>query len=310
MMGCVSALEMACWDIVGKEAGKPIYKLLGGQVHEKLRTYTYLYPRHGRRARATRSTTTRTSSAECAAEYVEQGFTAVKLDPAGALHRLRSAPAAPDRHRPGRRLLKPIREAVGTQGRHPVRHARPVHRVGRAAHGARPRALRSAVVRGAGAAGHARSDGRGGARHLDPDRHRRAADHQVRIRRASSRPAPPPSCSPTSAASAASWKPRRSPRWPRPTTSRSRRTATADRSSAPPTSRSAACCPNFLILESIKHWDGFHAELLKKKIEWQDGYVIPSNEPGLGVELNEDVAVAHPYSGKQLHLEMTNRPVG
>ena len=44
MMGCVSALEMACWDIIGKEAGKPVYELLGGQVHEGLRSYTYLYP--------------------------------------------------------------------------------------------------------------------------------------------------------------------------------------------------------------------------------------------------------------------------
>ncbi len=49
MMGCVSALEMACWDIVGKEAGQPVYKLLGGQVNEKLRTYTYLYPTRGKR---------------------------------------------------------------------------------------------------------------------------------------------------------------------------------------------------------------------------------------------------------------------
>ena len=46
-MGCFSALEMACWDIIGKEANKPVYKLLGGQVHETLRTYTYLYPHEG-----------------------------------------------------------------------------------------------------------------------------------------------------------------------------------------------------------------------------------------------------------------------
>ena len=45
--------------------------------------------------------------------------------------------------------------------------------------------------------------------------------------------------------------------------------------------------PNFLILEAIKTFDGTHASLLKKKIEWQDGHVIPSKEPGLGVELNE-----------------------
>ena len=63
-------------------------------------------------------------------------------------------------------------------------------------------------------------------------------------------------------------------------------------------------------LAALGTWGGFHAELLKKPIQWQDGYVIPPNEPGLGVELNEEVALAHPYSGKQLHLEMTNRPVG
>jgi len=31
----------------GKEAGQPVYNLLGGQVHEKLRTYTYIYARPG-----------------------------------------------------------------------------------------------------------------------------------------------------------------------------------------------------------------------------------------------------------------------
>ncbi len=37
--GILSGIEMACWDIVGKEVNKPVYELLGGQVHEKLRTY-------------------------------------------------------------------------------------------------------------------------------------------------------------------------------------------------------------------------------------------------------------------------------
>jgi 2-dehydro-3-deoxyphosphogalactonate aldolase len=70
----------------------------------------------------------------------------------------------------------------------------------------------------------------------------------------------------------------------------------------------ATCSPNFLILEGIERWQGFHADILRKPIEWQDGYVIPSREPGLGVELNEDVARAHPYRGTMLHLEMTQHP--
>ena len=71
----------------------------------------------------------------------------------------------------------------------------------------------------------------------------------------------------------------------------------------------AVTLPNFLILESLKQWDGFHATLLKKKIEWQDGNVIPSKEPGLGVELNEAVCDAHPYTGKDLHLQMMQTPL-
>ena len=38
LMGVLSAIEMACWDIIGKAAGQPVYNLLGGRVHERLRT--------------------------------------------------------------------------------------------------------------------------------------------------------------------------------------------------------------------------------------------------------------------------------
>src|SRR5260370_9030722 len=44
LMGVLSGLEMACWDIVGKALCKPVYELLRAKGHERLRTYTYLYP--------------------------------------------------------------------------------------------------------------------------------------------------------------------------------------------------------------------------------------------------------------------------
>ncbi|NDH54326.1 MAG: mandelate racemase/muconate lactonizing enzyme family protein, partial [Betaproteobacteria bacterium] len=53
-----------------------------------------------------------------------------------------------------------------------------------------------------------------------------------------------------------------------------------------------------------------HAKLLKKPLQWEGGYVIPSKEPGLGVELNEEVALAHPYTGRGLHLDMAQHPLG
>ena len=50
LLGVLSGIEMACWDIIGKELDKPVYELLGGKVHEKLRSYTYLYSKEIGRA--------------------------------------------------------------------------------------------------------------------------------------------------------------------------------------------------------------------------------------------------------------------
>ncbi|MDH3378819.1 MAG: mandelate racemase/muconate lactonizing enzyme family protein, partial [Gammaproteobacteria bacterium] len=68
------------------------------------------------------------------------------------------------------------------------------------------------------------------------------------------------------------------------------------------------CSPNFLIQESIQTWGEFHSEILDQPVQWEDGYIIPPTRPGLGVELNEAVAEAHPYDGAELHLEMSGTP--
>ena len=78
--GVLSGIETACWDIVGKEVGRPIYDLLGGRVHERLRSYTYLYPSADEGADFYADPD---RSAARAAEYVERGWTALKFDPAG-----------------------------------------------------------------------------------------------------------------------------------------------------------------------------------------------------------------------------------
>ena len=70
----------------------------------------------------------------------------------------------------------------------------------------------------------------------------------------------------------------------------------------------AACCPNFLVLEGIRRWDGFHAELLQRPIRFAEGFVEIPTEPGLGVELDEAVAARHPYRGDRLHLEVEDSP--
>jgi L-alanine-DL-glutamate epimerase-like enolase superfamily enzyme len=71
----------------------------------------------------------------------------------------------------------------------------------------------------------------------------------------------------------------------------------------------SAATPNFLIHEAIIDFSGFHASVLKKKLVVEDGYIIPSREPGLGIELDLDVIEKHsPYGGPRLHLQMDEKP--
>jgi len=39
-----------------------------------------------------------------------------------------------------------------------------------------------------------------------------------------------------------------------------------------------------------------------------DGYIAAPQAPGLGIEVDEDLARAHPYKGDGLHLEMNADP--
>ena len=65
----------------------------------------------------------------------------------------------------------------------------------------------------------------------------------------------------------------------------------------------ALACPNFLILEAIRDFGGFHAEVLKSPLRWEEGYVLPPEGAGLGVELDLEFCRSHPYTGEGLHLQ-------
>ncbi|MBN8999659.1 MAG: D-galactonate dehydratase, partial [Rhizobiales bacterium] len=41
-MSAISGIEMALWDILGKSLGVPVWRLLGGQVRDKVGVYTHL----------------------------------------------------------------------------------------------------------------------------------------------------------------------------------------------------------------------------------------------------------------------------
>jgi len=305
LIGVLSGIETACWDIVGKELDRPIYQLLGGQVHEKLRSYTYIYPKEGDK---TDVYTDPDLAAERAAEYVEQGFTAVKFDPAGPY-------TVYDGHQPtledldrSERFAKRIREAVGTRadmlfGTHGQFTAAGAIRLARRLEPYDPLwfeeptppenpAEMAKVARQTTipvATGERLTTKYEFARVLE---NQAASILQMALGRVGgileakkiagmaetyyAQIAPHLYCGPVEGAANVQL---------------------------------SACSPNFLILESIQTWKGFHSDILIKPMQWQDGYVIPPKAPGLGIELNETVAQAHPYDGDRLHLEMSDKAI-
>ena len=102
MGGVMSGIEIACWDIVGKAVGQPIYNLMGGKVHERLRSYTYLYAAKTKEELDAASIPRR---CRCRARPVAalhgHGLHRRRLRPGDAHGVVRPAPALP--RRPGRR---------------------------------------------------------------------------------------------------------------------------------------------------------------------------------------------------------------
>ncbi len=64
----MSGIDMALWDIKGKALNQPVYKLLGGAFHNKIRAYaSVLFPNTPEEIRS------------MVKDYVQKGFTAIKF---------------------------------------------------------------------------------------------------------------------------------------------------------------------------------------------------------------------------------------
>ena len=99
-MCAVAAIEIACWDIIGKATNQPIYNLWGGRCHEKLRAYANGWYRGPR---------TPESFAEKAKIVAGRGYTAMKFDPFGSAWRTLST----EDFDLSLDIIRAVREAVG-----------------------------------------------------------------------------------------------------------------------------------------------------------------------------------------------------
>ena len=303
VMGAFSGLEIACWDILGKDRGRPVWALLGGRMNDRIRAYTYLYPlpHHDHR----QFWISPEMAAEAAAARLAEGWTAVKFDPAGP-YTIRGGhqPALSDITR-SVEFCKAIRAALGDRadllfGTHGQFTPAGAIRLGRAlepyaplwfeepvppddipgmaevaravsiplATGERLTTLSefSAVLRAGAAAILQPALGRAGGLWQGRKIAALAEAHGAQI-------------APHLYAGPVEWA---------------------------ANIHLAAATPNLLMAETIE--TPFHAALIGGAIGVEEGFIPLPQAPGLGIAFDETLARAHPYDGDALHLEMQEDP--
>jgi len=307
--GVLSGIEIACWDIVGKATGQPVYNLLGGKVHERLLSYTYLYAEeqpteivpkefHGDINKAP----------DRLQHYMDMGFTAVGYDPVMPMGSFDPRQLSVGDLENAENMTREMREGAGskcdlmikTHGQmttssairlarrlekyDPLWFEEPV-----------PPDNRTEMARIANSTTIPISGGerlvskyefvdllkQQAAQILQPAMGRvggileakkivgMAEAHYAQF-------APHLYAGPIEAAA---------------------------------NIQLSACTPNFLILESIETFDGFFNQLLNEPTQWEEGYVVVPDEPGLGFELNEALCDAYPYTSDTVFPPMAKKPL-
>ena len=303
VIGAFSGLEIACWDVLGKDRDRPVHALIGGRMNDRIRAYTYLYPLPHHDINA--FWTSPEMAAESALDCVARGYTAVKFDPAGP-YTLRGGhmPAMSDISQ-SVAFCKAIREAVGDKadllfGTHgqfttagairlaqaiepfsPLWYEEPVppdavEQMAQVARSTRiPVATGERLTTKAEFAPVLRS---GAAAILQPALGRAGGIWEMK----------------KVAAMAEVYNAQMAPH------------LYAGPIEWAANIQYAASIPNILMCECIE--TPFHDQLIKGSIRVEDGFITPPTAPGLGIDVDEALARAHPYIDDGLHLEMQEAP--
>jgi L-alanine-DL-glutamate epimerase-like enolase superfamily enzyme len=303
VMGAFSGLEIACWDILGKDRDRPVHALLGGRMNDRIRAYTYLYPlpHHD----ISTFWTSPEMAADSARDAVARGYTAVKFDPAGP-YTIRGGhmPAMSDISL-SVAFCKAIRDAVGDRadllfGTHGQFNTAGAIRMGQALEPYSPlwyeeptppdmvedmarvaRQVRIPVSAGERLSTKAEFGAllrAGAAEILQPALGRAGGIWEMKKVAAmaevfNAQMAPHLYAGPVEWAANIQF---------------------------------AASIPNLLMAETIE--TPFHDALIKSSIQVEQGFVTPPSSAGLGIEVDEDLARAHPFTGDDLHLNMQEAP--
>jgi len=281
LMSALSAVEMALWDILGKSLGVPVYQLLGGKVNDKVRIYV-----NGWFAGAKEPE----EFAEKAKIAVQKGITAMKWDPFGKNY-LNISGAELDK---ALRNIAAVREAVGNSvdllieghGRFNIPTG---IKIAKELEQFKPmffeepvppdnldalKAVRdkSPVAISAGERLYTRWDYRTlfdkmAADYIQPDISHAGGIMELKkiAAEAESRYIPFAPHNPSGPVANAA------------------------------TLQLAATCPNFEILEIMYSDVEWRSDVTNEALEYSDGYITIPDKPGLGIEINEEECLKHPY---------------
>ena len=303
VMGAFSGLEIACWDIVGKHRERPVWALLGGILNERIRVYSYLYPLPQHDPDAFWHSPE--MSAESALELVQQGYTALKFDPAGP-YTMRGGhmPALTDISR-SVEFCRVLREAVGDRadllfGTHGQFTTAATIRLGKELEPYRPlwfeeplppdnllefaqvaKSIRIPVATGERLCTKAEFGTllrTGGASILQPALGRVGGIWEAK-KIAAIAEVFNAQLAPHLYAGPVEWA---------------------------ANLQLAVTIPNLLMVETIE--TKFHEGLIRSSIQVNEGFVGAPQAPGLGIEVDEELARANPFQGEGLHLKMQDNP--
>ncbi len=281
LMSALSAVEMALWDILGKTLNVPVYQLLGGKVNDKVRIYVNGWFSGAREPE---------EFAQKAKIAVQRGVTAMKWDPFGKNY-LQISNAELDK---AMRNIAAVREAVGDNvdllieghGRfdvptgikiakeieqfHPMFFEEPTPPDNLEA----LKAVRdkSPVPISAGERLYSRWDYRKlfdlrAADYIQPDISHAGGIMELKkvAAEAESRYIPFAPHNPSGPVANAA------------------------------TLQLAATCPNFCILEIMYSDVEWRKDVVNEELAYKDGYITIPDKPGLGIEIDEEECLKHPY---------------
>ena len=286
LMSALSAVEMALWDILGKSLGVPVYQLLGGRANDKVRIYVNGWFSGAKKPE---------EFATCAKAAMERGVTALKWDPFGKAYMTLSNAEMDN----ALACVAAVREALGNRvdllieghGRFDVPTG---IRIAKELEQFRPMWFEEPVP---------------------PD--------NLEALKAVRDKSPVPISAGERLYTLKAFKDlfeMRAADYIQPDISHAggimelkKIAAVADTYYIPfaphnpsgpvanaATLQLAACCPNFNILEIMYSDVTWRADVTDEDLHYEDGYITIPDKPGLGIELNEEACLAHPYQAHTL----------